>query len=126
VGKAAKTILIIDDQDDEREIQRALLTHRGYHVLDAADGASGLAAALEFVPDLVILDVAMPRMDGFEVCRAIRADTRTSQIPVLFFTASVVVDLEAQILTAGGNGVLVKPTDPHEVAEKVRSIIGAP
>jgi len=126
VGKAAKTILIIDDQDDEREIQRALLTHRGYHVLDAADGASGLAAALEFVPDLVILDVAMPRMDGFEVCRAIRTDTRTSQIPVLFFTASVVVDLEAQILTAGGNGVLVKPTDPHEVAEKVRSIIGAP
>jgi len=126
VGTTPKTILLIDDNDDERAIQRALLSHRGYHVLDAADGATGLASAREFVPDLVILDVAMPRMDGFEVCRAIRADDRTSHIPVLYFTASVVGDLESRIAAVGGNGVLVKPTDPYEVAEKVRAIIGTP
>ncbi|CAN5814668.1 N/A [soil metagenome] len=126
MGDTTKTILLIDDHDDERAIQRALLTHRGYNVLDAADGATGLASALEFVPDLIILDVAMPRMDGFEVCRAIRADARTSHIPVLYFTASIVGDLETQIAEVGGSGVLVKPTDPREVAEKVKSIIGPP
>ncbi len=121
-----KTVLLIDDQEDERTIQRAILSHRGYGVLDAADGETGLREALAHLPDLVLLDVAMPRMDGFEVCRALRADPRTAKIPVLFFTASVVGDLQAQITAAGGNGVLVKPMDPNQVAEEVRRIIGPP
>jgi CheY-like chemotaxis protein len=124
VGENSKVVLLIDDQDDEREIQRALLTHRGYSVLDASDGASGLELALKKQPDLILLDVAMPRMDGFEVCRSIRADPRTARIPVLFYTASVVGDLVAQIKEAGGTGVLVKPMDPNLVADEVRKLIG--
>jgi two-component system, cell cycle response regulator DivK len=124
VGTNSKVILLIDDQADEREIQRALLTHRGYSVLDASDGARGLEIALEEHPDLILLDVAMPRMDGFEVCRAIRADPRTENIPVLFYTASVVGDLETQIKAAGGSGVLVKPMDPNLVADEVGKLIG--
>jgi CheY-like chemotaxis protein len=126
VAASPKTVLLIDDHADEREIQRALLSHRGYNVLDAADGATGLDTAFQFLPDLILLDVAMPRMDGFEVCRSIRQDPRTADIPVLFFTASVVGDLEAQISAVGGTGVLVKPMDPNDVAEEVRKIIGAP
>jgi CheY-like chemotaxis protein len=124
VGKNSKVVLLIDDQDDEREIQRALLTHRGYSVLDASDGARGLELALERQPDLILLDVAMPRMDGFEVCRAIRADPRTASIPVLFYTASVVGDLVTQIEKVGGSGVLVKPMDPNFVADEVGKLIG--
>lgn len=124
MGAAQKTVLLIDDHDDERAIQRALLTHRGYRVLDASDGETGLAVALEHRPDLILLDVAMPRMDGFEVCRTIRQDPRTADIAILFFTASVVGDLEAQIAAVGGNGVLVKPMDPHDVAAEVGRILG--
>ncbi len=124
VGKNSKVVLLIDDQDDEREIQRALLTHRGYSVLDASNGVLGLEIALEQQPDLILLDVAMPRMDGFAVCRAIRADPRTATIPVLFYTASVVGDLVDQMEEAGGSGVLVKPMDPNLVADEVRKLIG--
>jgi CheY-like chemotaxis protein len=124
LGEKSKVVLLIDDQDDEREIQRALLTHHGYSVLDASDGARGLELALEQQPDLILLDVAMPRMDGFEVCRAIRADPRTDSIPVLFYTASVVGDLVSQMEEAGGSGVLVKPMDPNLVADEVRKLIG--
>jgi CheY-like chemotaxis protein len=124
LGKESKVVLLIDDQDDERAIQRALLTHRGYSVLDASDGAHGLELALDQQPDLILLDVAMPRMDGFAVCRAIRADPRTASIPVLFYTASVVGDLVSQMEEAGGSGVLVKPMDPNLVADEVRKLIG--
>lgn len=120
-----KTVLLIDDQEDERTIQRALLSHRGYSVLDAEDGATGLDAAFQFLPDLIILDVAMPRMDGFEVCRSIRQDPRTAHIPVLFYTASVVGDLKEQVAAVGGTGVLLKPMDPNEVADEVRKLIGS-
>jgi CheY-like chemotaxis protein len=121
-----KTVLVIDDQDDERAIQRAMLGHVGYHVREASSGVSGLEAVAEAAPDLILLDVAMPRMDGFEVCRSLRADPRTAEIPVLFFTASVVGDLQAQITAAGGNGVIVKPMDPNLVAEEIQRIIGPP
>lgn len=121
-----KTILVIDDQADERAIQRAMLTHLGYEVREAPDGERGLEAAMESRPDLILLDVAMPRMDGFEVCRTLRADPRTASVPVLFFTASVAGELEARAREAGGAGVLVKPVDPRDVAEAVRRHIGPP
>lgn len=124
VEESRKTVLVIDDQDDERAIQRAMLSHLGYSVREATDGEDGLRVATETPPDLVLLDVAMPRMDGFAVCRALRADLRTHTVPVLLFTASVVGDLDERARDAGADGVLTKPVDPHRVAEAVRRIIG--
>jgi CheY-like chemotaxis protein len=121
-----KTILVIDDQDDERAIQQAMLEHLGYEVRATGDGPTGLHAALEAPPDLILLDIAMPQMDGFTVCRALRVDPRTAAVPVLFFTASVVGDLQQQAEDAGGSGVLAKPVDPHEVAAEIRRLIGPP
>ena len=120
-----KTILVVDDQDDEREIQQALLNHLGYRVLTAGDGETGLHIAVNTRPDLILLDVAMPRMDGFTVCRALRSDPRTERVPVVFFTASVVHDLDVRAHEAGADGVLCKPLDPRQVASKVRDLIGA-
>lgn len=116
---------MVDDQDDERTIQRAMLTHLGYEVREAADGGAAITAATADPPDLVILDVAMPRMDGFAVCRALRSDPRTAHVPVLFLTASVVGDLEAAAREAGAQGVLEKPIDPRRVAAEVGRILGA-
>ena len=121
-----RAILVVDDQADERAIQSAMLGHLGYRVREAADGPSGIAAALDDPPDLILLDIAMPRMDGFAVSRALRSDPRAADVRILFFTASVVTDLEEQARNAGADGVLVKPVEPRSVAVAVRNLIGPP
>lgn len=124
MGEGRRTILVVDDQPDERIIQRAMLTHLGYEVREAADGASALVAVAESPPDLVLLDVAMPRMDGFSVCRALRTDPRTAAVPVLFFTASVAGDMAQMAADAGAQGILAKPVDPRVVAREVARVLG--
>lgn len=121
-----KSILIADDQDDERAIQRALLEHLGYTVREAVDGVDALEQVGSNVPDLVLLDIAMPRLDGLGVCRALRSDPTTANIPVLFYTASVADEWEEEVARLGGCKVLVKPVDPHDVAQEVDSLIGPP
>lgn len=121
-----KRILVIDDQPDEREIQTAMLGHLGYAVETAEDGETGMKLATAAPPDVILLDVAMPKMDGFAVCRGLRADPRTAEVPILFFTASVVGDLEDRARDAGATGIMVKPLDPHEVATRIAALIGPP
>jgi CheY-like chemotaxis protein len=126
MSSSIKTILVADDQDDERTIQRAMLEHVGYRVVEASDGAEALEVAMETPVSLVLLDVAMPGMDGFSVCRALRARPATAEVPILFYTASIAGEVEEQVRQAGGNAVLIKPMDPHEVAEVIRGLIGSP
>ncbi len=123
---ASRTILVIDDQEDERNIQRAMLEHRGYRVREAPDGEAGIAAALAEPPDLILLDVAMPRMGGFEVCAILRGNGETAHVPILLFTASVVGDLDTMARQAGADAVLTKPLDPHRVADEVARLIARP
>jgi CheY-like chemotaxis protein len=122
----AKTILVVDDQRDEREIQRAMLGHLGYAVREADNGLDALRAAFESPPDLVLLDVAMPQMDGFTLCRELRADPRTTTVRIVIFTASESGDLSTRAHDAGADAVLIKPLEPKRVAEAVRGLIGDP
>lgn len=126
MAAARKRILVIDDQADEREIQTAMLGHLGYGVDTAGDGDAGLEMATSSPPDLVLLDIAMPRLDGFEVCRRLRSDPRTANVPVIFFTASIVGDIEERAREAGANAIMVKPLHPRDVARKIEELIGAP
>jgi CheY-like chemotaxis protein len=121
-----KSVLVIDDQADERSIQRAMLGHLGYEVREAEDGNQGLQTALEAPPDLILLDVAMPHMDGFMVCQELRANPRTRGIPVLLFTASAVTDFRERAEAVGATGFIIKPVDPHRVAQEVHRLIGPP
>ncbi len=114
---------MVDDQQDERIIQRTMLTHLGYDVREAVDGQAGLEAARASPPDLVLMDVAMPRMDGFEACRQLRDDPRTQAIPVLLFTASLVGEVSQRAEKAGASGILSKPVDPHEVADEIERLL---
>lgn len=125
-SRGRKAILIVDDQEDERAIQRAMLEHLGYHVEEATDGRDALDRIQDFSPDLILLDIAMPRMDGIAVCRALRQDPETIDLPVLFYTASPSEEWEDQVAGLGAGGVLVKPVDPHQVASEVRRLIGPP
>jgi CheY-like chemotaxis protein len=126
VPRLSKSVLIVDDQADERAIQRAMLEHLGYRVMEASDGVEALDLAWHAEPDLVLLDIAMPRMDGLEVCRALRSDPRTSAAAVLFLTASNAGEAKERVLAAGGSAVLIKPVDPHDVAQEVENLIGKP
>lgn len=121
-----RLVLVVDDQPAERDIQRTMLAHLGYPVHEAGDGESALEAARAHVPALVLLDVAMPRMDGFEVCRALRADPATAGTRVVLLTASLLSELAEKAAEAGADAVLSKPVDPRDVADTVARLIGVP
>lgn len=116
----AKTILIVDDDAHIRDVINAALTNAGYAVISAADGAEGLSAVIAKQPDLVVLDVGMPQMDGLEVCREIR---KTSDLPVLFLTAR---DDEIDRIVGfevGGDDYVTKPFSPRELVARVKAIL---
>lgn len=123
-GSRGRVVLIVDDQADERSIQRAMLEHRGYRVAEAGDGAEALRMIERLHPDLVLLDIAMPRMDGLTVCRTLKASPETSSIVILFYTASQEAEWKDEIDSAGAAGVLGKPLDPHAVADEIARLIG--
>ncbi len=117
------TILVVDDLPANRKFLVALLVHHGHRLLEAADGREGLAAARAERPDLVITDVLMPVMDGYEFVRQLRLAPTTSGIPVVFYTAYYgASEARALALSLGGSDVLTKPTESAEVLK----VVGAP
>ena len=114
------TILIVDDLPANRQFLVALLRHHGHRLLEAADGREGLATAHAERPDLVITDVLMPVMDGYEFVRQLRLAPTTSGIPVVFYTAHYgASEARALALSLGGSDVLTKPTESEEVLKVV-------
>jgi putative two-component system response regulator len=116
------TILIVDDLADSREILEEILTAPQHHLLLAASGPEALAQAAAHTPDLVLLDVMMPGMDGFEVCRRLRAEPRTAEMPIILLTA--LDDREARLkgFEAGADDFVSKPVDRTELRARVRTI----
>ena len=115
------TVLVVDDDDNVREVLKRYLTRAGHRVIDAGDGASGLNAVRRERPDLVILDLMMPGMDGLDVCTAIR---RTSDVPVIMLTALGSESDRVVGLEHGADDYVVKPFSPREVTLRVGRILG--
>ena len=116
-------VLIIDDHPSSRMTAVALLSIEGYEVLEADSGPAGLECVIEVNPDVILLDVMMPGMDGFEVCRRLKQDEHTRLIPVVFITA--LNDKRSRILgiEAGGDDFLSKPFDRLELSARIKSLI---
>lgn len=116
------TILIVDDHARARETLEALLVSGGYQLLFAASGAEALALAQQHQPDLVLLDVMLPQMDGFEVCVRLRADPRTAEVPIILVTA--LDDRESRVrgIESGADDFVSKPFDSAELRARVRSV----
>ena len=107
-----RRVLVIDDEADVRLLYRVNLRHAGFEVLEADDGERGIAAALEHLPDVVVLDLMMPRVDGFEVLRALRTHPDAVELPVLVLTADSRSDHHRRCYELGADDVMTKPFLP--------------
>jgi two-component system phosphate regulon response regulator PhoB len=119
----AKTVLVIDDEPELAKLVDYNLTKAGYLVLTARDGEAGLAAARRHSPDLVILDVMMPGLDGWEVCKRLRAEPSTAGTPVLMLTAKAEEADRVLGLELGADDYLVKPFGIRELAARVKALL---
>src|SRR4051812_26759138 len=104
-----KRILVADDQPSARELLRTILSNAGYEVVEAADGNEAVKRATESVPDLILLDIQMPGRDGFNVCKALRADQRFSNVPIIAMTAGLMQGKRDRAMSAGFSEFLAKP-----------------
>lgn len=116
----AATVLIVDDDDGIRELMRLFLLKKGYSVLQAADGFKALELLEQTKPDLILLDVEMPGMNGLEVCKKIRLKTT---LPILFVSYRKELAYKIQGLEAGGDDYITKPFDFNELEARIRAIL---
>jgi DNA-binding response OmpR family regulator len=123
-GSDAKTVLVADDDADIRELVAYRMTRSGYAVLQASNGEEALELVTAELPDLAILDVMMPRLDGFEVVRRLRAQEETARIPIILLTARAQDADVARGFGAGADDYIRKPFSPQELAMRVQAILG--
>jgi two-component system alkaline phosphatase synthesis response regulator PhoP len=117
-------VLIADNEPDIVELVRFELEREGYDVLRAANGMQALELAREHEPDLVLVDVHMPKLDGYEVTREIRADKRLKPVPVMILSGSVLESDVAQSFEAGANQHMGKPFSPVMLRAEVEALLG--
>ncbi len=118
-----KTILIAEDNPSSRELLREILTAEGYRVLEAADGEQAIAQLRASRPDLAVLDVQMPKVDGIKVVRAVREDPKLADLLVLAFTAFAMHGDRERILAAGFDGYLTKPLDVRALSSEIAAVL---
>jgi two-component system cell cycle response regulator DivK len=115
-----KRILVVEDQEDNRQILRDLLKHAGYEVIEVDNGAEALPAAAEHRPDVILMDIQLPILDGYEATRRIKADPMLKHIPIIVVTSYALSGDEAKARTAGCDAYVAKPFSPRALLEKIR------
>jgi two-component system cell cycle response regulator DivK len=121
----SKKILVVEDTEDNRQILRDLLGMAGYEMIEAHDGAQGVAMAAEHKPDLILMDIQMPVLDGYEATRRIKADPALAAIPIVAVTSYALSGDEQKARDAGCNDYIAKPYSPRQMLAKVREILGS-
>jgi DNA-binding response OmpR family regulator len=119
-----QTVLVADDDPDIQSLVVLRLERCGYRVIRASDGQEALDLALREVPDLAVLDITMPKLDGCEVTRSLRAHAQTAQMPVILLTARVQEEDVARGMEAGATDYVKKPFSPQELSARVSAILG--
>ena len=118
-----KRILVVEDQEDNRQILRDLLTSADLEVIGAADGEAGLAAAAAHRPDLILMDIQLPGLDGYEATRRIKADAVLHTIPVIVVTSYALAGDDGKARAAGCDAFVSKPFSPRQLLAKVREYL---
>ena len=119
----SKRILVVEDQDDNMQILRDLLGSVGYEIIEARDGAEGVKAAKAEHPDLILMDIQLPGLDGYEATRRIRAMAGLKSTPIIAVTSYALSGDEAKCRAAGCDAYVAKPFSPRELLAKVREFL---
>lgn len=115
-----QTLLLVEDNEDNRIIYSTVLRHRGYTVVEAHDGLQAVALARELRPALILMDLSIPELDGWEATRILRTDPATSEIPIIALTAHALADDRERASAMGFTSYLAKPVEPRAVVAEVR------
>ena len=120
---SGKTILYVEDNEMNRKIVRQLLKKTTYNLVEAHDGEAGVAKALEIKPDLVLMDVQLPKLSGIDATRQLRAAPETAATPILVITSFALSGDEEKAKAAGATGYLAKPYSPFDLLSRIRKIL---
>jgi two-component system, cell cycle response regulator DivK len=120
------TILYIEDNEYNRKIVRQLLGRTSHRLIEAVDGESGVAQAQQELPDLILMDVQLPKMSGLEATRILKADPRTSHIPIIVITSFALSGDQEKAAAAGADNYLAKPYSPRELLKLIRQFLPEP
>lgn len=123
MSEGARSILLVEDNEDNRIVYATILRHHGYRVLEAFDGAEALAKVEAEHPDLVLLDISLPLIDGWEVSRRLRSTEPTRSIPIVALTAHAMPGDRERARLEGFDGYLAKPCEPRAVLAEVRRLL---
>jgi len=119
----SKCILVVEDQEDNRQILRDLLGSAGYDLTEAEDGEQAIAAVARRRPDLILMDIQLPVMDGYEATRRIRTNPDLRSVPIIAVTSYALAGDENKALAAGCDGYVTKPYSPRDLLAKVRTYL---
>ena len=120
---SGKTILYVEDNEFNRKIVRQLLVKTTYRLREAVDGEEGVASALAAPPDLVLMDIQLPKMSGLDATRQLRNDPRTAAVPIIVVTSFALSGDEQKATAAGATAYLAKPYSPRALLAKIREIV---
>jgi two-component system, cell cycle response regulator DivK len=119
----SKRILVVEDTEDNRQILRDVLNDAGFDLIEAGDGEEGVRMAAEFHPDLVLMDIQLPIVDGYEATRRIKADPALRHIPVIAVTSYALSQDEKKAFAVGCSGYVAKPFSPRALLAKIREFL---
>jgi CheY-like chemotaxis protein len=124
MSKSQKRVLLVEDNEDNLVVYRTILEHVGFIVIEARDGEEGVNRARSESPDIILMDISIPKMDGWEATQRLKADGKTSAIPIIALTAHALEEDRLKAMRAGCDGYLAKPVEPRRVVEEVEKFIG--
>jgi two-component system, cell cycle response regulator DivK len=119
----SKKILVVEDQEDNLQIMRDLLTSAGFDIIEAKDGEAGVKAAMAERPDLILMDIQLPLLDGYEATRRIKADPALTATPIIVVTSYALSGDDIKARDAGCNAYVPKPFSPRQLLAKIREFL---
>ena len=121
-----RTVLIVEDNEDNRIVYSTILRHHGFRVTAALDGQEGIAKARRDLPDIILMDISIPLIDGWEVTQTLKREQATSHIPVIALTAHAMPGDRERAMEVGCDGYLAKPCEPRAVLAEVNRLLSRP
>ena len=124
MANKGKTVLLVEDNEDNRIVYSTILRHFGYEVIEALNGEEGIAKARADQPDLILMDISIPIIDGWEATQVLKHDPATRNIPIIALTAHALASDREKAMEVGCDGYLAKPCEPRAVVAEVQRFLG--